>query len=404
MSTSVLQNRRKILVNNAGGSSDPTINTRLTTLEQNVYKITYFTTINSSSGTISIPTGATILTGQFNSGIDAFVSTIQNSKPTGIFPQTSTGTEVDVSSFNTMGNYTLTGTPTSFPVALLYVLSIKAVDYSNLNISNILEEETMETYLQSTNIGVGNSNNVLSGSNAYRLLPALGGNAVILDLPLSKMVVTDSTIANGLIGFFTFNGSQFVSGVDTNLQNGQCRIGSYVNGYYLQVYSENNLMIDFHSKSTVILSKAFIGDSITPTATLHIAAGTSVANTAPIKLTSGTNLTTPESGAIEYDGTNYFATNSSTRYILAKTLTTTAVLDFPNTTASSNSDLTITLTGAVVGDVVLLGVDNASVMTNSCYTTWVSASNTITVRFNNYDGTNAKNPTSGTFRVSIVKY
>ena len=47
-----------------------------------------------------------------------------------------------------------------------------------------------------------------------------------------------------------------------------------------------------------------------PTAVLHIKAGTATASTAPIKLTSGTLLTTPEAGAIEFDGTNYYATNS----------------------------------------------------------------------------------------------
>jgi hypothetical protein len=40
----------------------------------------------------------------------------------------------------------------------------------------------------------------------------------------------------------------------------------------------------------------------TPTAMLHLKAGTSTANTAPLKLTAGTNLTTPEDGAFEYSG------------------------------------------------------------------------------------------------------
>lgn len=37
-------------------------------------------------------------------------------------------------------------------------------------------------------------------------------------------------------------------------------------------------------------------------------AGTATAGTAPLKLTSGTNLTTAELGAIEFDGTNFYAT------------------------------------------------------------------------------------------------
>lgn len=57
----------------------------------------------------------------------------------------------------------------------------------------------------------------------------------------------------------------------------------------------------------------FIGGTTKPTARLHIAAGTATAGTAPLKLTSGTNLTTPENGAFEYDGTNLYFTTGGTR-------------------------------------------------------------------------------------------
>lgn len=56
----------------------------------------------------------------------------------------------------------------------------------------------------------------------------------------------------------------------------------------------------------------------TPTALLHLDAGTSSAGTAPLKFTAGTNLATTEAGAIEYNGSHlYFtATNGGTRYQL----------------------------------------------------------------------------------------
>jgi hypothetical protein len=56
----------------------------------------------------------------------------------------------------------------------------------------------------------------------------------------------------------------------------------------------------------------------TPTSVLHLKAGTATAGTAPLKFTSGTLLTTPEAGTIEYDGTHlYFtAANAGTRYQL----------------------------------------------------------------------------------------
>jgi len=61
--------------------------------------------------------------------------------------------------------------------------------------------------------------------------------------------------------------------------------------------------------------KVAIG-SFAPTAMLHIQAGTATANTAPLKFTSGTLMTTPEAGAIEYDGTNLYYTASTTRETL----------------------------------------------------------------------------------------
>jgi len=55
-----------------------------------------------------------------------------------------------------------------------------------------------------------------------------------------------------------------------------------------------------------------------PTAKLHLAGGTSAANSAPLKLNSGTINATPEAGAIEFDGTNlYFTRNDGTRKTLA---------------------------------------------------------------------------------------
>ena len=53
-----------------------------------------------------------------------------------------------------------------------------------------------------------------------------------------------------------------------------------------------------------------------PTAYLHLKAGTASANTAPLKFTSGTVLTTPESGAVEFDGTHFYGTAGVSRYQL----------------------------------------------------------------------------------------
>jgi hypothetical protein len=72
---------------------------------------------------------------------------------------------------------------------------------------------------------------------------------------------------------------------------------------------------------------AFFGGSTTPTARVHLAAGSATASTAPLKFTSGTNLSSIENGAVEFDGTNYYASANSIRYsayLQARTATKTA--------------------------------------------------------------------------------
>ena len=140
----------------------------------------------------------------------------------------------------------------------------------------------------------------------------------------------------------------------------------------------------------------------TPAAVLHLKAGTSSSATAPLKFTSGTNMTAAEAGAMEFNGTNLFFSPSTTRHTINHGLTGSATLDFPSTTTLLSADLTITVTGAADGDVVSLGVPNAAVNANTSYSAWVSAANTVTVRFNNYSS-GTVNPASGSFKVFVTK-
>lgn len=65
------------------------------------------------------------------------------------------------------------------------------------------------------------------------------------------------------------------------------------------------------------ISTGNIGIAIaTPSARLHLPAGTATASTAPLKLTSGTAMATPEDGAIEYHTSHLYFTIGSTRYQL----------------------------------------------------------------------------------------
>jgi len=87
---------------------------------------------------------------------------------------------------------------------------------------------------------------------------------------------------------------------------------------------------------------------------------------------------------------------------ILKVLTATDVLDFPSTAAQTSSSLTITVTGAAVGDAVFLG-DPASYPVNTAFTARVGSANVVTIRFHNYDNV-ANDPASGTFRVAVMKF
>ncbi len=79
-------------------------------------------------------------------------------------------------------------------------------------------------------------------------------------------------------------------------------------GYGTYTTKDNQVVIGNGSVIETLL-KGNIGIGITsPTATLHIKAGT--ASLAPLKFTAGVNLTTPEPGAVEFDGTTLYLTQS----------------------------------------------------------------------------------------------
>lgn len=99
------------------------------------------------------------------------------------------------------------------------------------------------------------------------------------------------------------------------------------------------------------VGKTAFGSTTTPTAQAHFAAGTTSAGSAPIKLTSGTNMTTPEAGAVEWDGTNLYVTQTTgpTRKTVAYSgyKVYTALLSQTGTSAPTTTVLENTLGGTV---------------------------------------------------------
>jgi len=113
---------------------------RITTLENNEYKVTYYEIISGTSGSLTVPSQATINAGEFGLSGNAILSKIDGSnKPTFESPTTSSGVIVTASLNVSTGAWVASGTYTDPFVALIYSIKIKAVYYSNLTYANIIE-------------------------------------------------------------------------------------------------------------------------------------------------------------------------------------------------------------------------------------------------------------------------
>lgn len=124
---------------------DPTINPRLTNLENNVHKVTYYEIISGASGTITAPTTASINAGEFGLSGNAVLSKIDGSnKPTFVTPKDASGNAVTASLNVSNGNWVASGTYTDPQVAIIYSINIAALNYQNLDNFYIIESEELE--------------------------------------------------------------------------------------------------------------------------------------------------------------------------------------------------------------------------------------------------------------------
>ncbi|MFA6376378.1 MAG: tail fiber domain-containing protein [Candidatus Paceibacterota bacterium] len=82
----------------------------------------------------------------------------------------------------------------------------------------------------------------------------------------------------------------------------------------------NNLRIGSDGSLYVDTATGRVGiGTILPTAALHLKAGSTGANSAPLKFTAGSNLDNVEAGAMEFDGTNLYFTPAALRKTIAFT-------------------------------------------------------------------------------------
>jgi len=198
----------------------------------------------------------------------------------------------------------------------------------------------------------------LNGGTGYGLLIA-GQNGGVSVAPASS--VTGA--------FTTFNGTANATGnvnmgiVNTNTSSGTSnarisastglgggdpflRLSTAEAGYIIGVDNDasDKLFIGLGTDPStmtvtgITMDVAHIGILQTsPTAKLHVGAGTTAAGTAPFKIDSGTAMTATEDGAMEYHGSHLYFTIGSTRYQLDQQTTTSLALNAITAATNTNS-------------------------------------------------------------------
>ncbi len=169
----------------------------------------------------------------------------------------------------------------------------------------VLDQDNPNLFWDNANnrlgIGTATPTGVLTTSGEAHLFQGgytdpVGGTLAAVKMSANSSLVTPTTsFAAGVNG---------AAGADLNtyaayLNNASTVSGTGIN-YGIYAIGNNN----YFSGNVGIGTAA-------PTAYLNITAGTATAGTAPLKFTAGTNLTAPEAGAVEWDGTNLYITQTS---------------------------------------------------------------------------------------------
>ena len=127
--------------------------------------------------------------------------------------------------------------------------------------------------------------------------------------------------------------------------------------WYPATNSVTALQITKADGTTVIVNidttngRVGFGGIVAPTAKVHLPAGTAVAGTAPIKLTDGAFLTTPETGTIEFYNSKFTITNKSVRKVIDRT----SDVKLTTSTVSNTDTETTVFTGLLPANSLVAG-------------------------------------------------
>lgn len=199
-------------------------------------------------------------------------------------------------------------------------------------------------------IGISPTSKLHVNSNAGvngGILLSLGANS---GTPASSYSSIDFTVpTTGLVGQFLATASNYSSSGINLAANSIFLASEATSGQLALMAGGTSGYMTFNTggygtanERIRIIAGGNTGFGVTsPSAVIHLKAGTATASTPPLKFTSGTNTTTAEAGAMEYNGTNLFFTRSGTTR--ENVITTSAVNSVSPT--SPNRTLTVVIDG-----------------------------------------------------------
>ena len=98
--------------------------------------------ITGTSGAVTITGTQEIVLNDFGGGTDAVISTFENGYPT-FENATDTNGVLIATTFDAVGNYVLSGTPSSYPVSIVYRVREKFIDFDESD-TNLIGEYDLE--------------------------------------------------------------------------------------------------------------------------------------------------------------------------------------------------------------------------------------------------------------------
>jgi len=163
-----------------------------------------------------------------------------------------------------------------------------------------------------------------------------------LGLSLTQSVRTALTITNSSTNAAAEAGTAATTGAGTVFYGTGSSASSKVAGG--MIYTADAIPLTMWTNGlrrlTVTGADGNVGIGVASgTAYLHIKAGTATANTAPLKVNSGTLMSSAEAGAVEYDGTDWYLTDSTP---------TRRTVDYLPTVTSSATPVTVPAKGGFV--------------------------------------------------------